>query len=118
MTAKPWWLSPSEIGTSQATARCCAKVCALLQRMLLVALPMRNTEYSSSCTDPVRAPTIRSVPETACEKLLRTSWRMRSMPSSSSVDKAIDSATSASTKRRFQALCRASESKTLTTPPG
>ena len=79
--------------------------------MLLVALPMRNTAYSSSCTGPVRAPTIRSVPDTACEKLLRKSCRMRSMPSSSSVDSAIDNTTSDSTKRRFQALRAASATR-------
>ena len=73
-------------------------------RMLLVAPPTRNTAYSISCTAPVRAPTIRSVPLTDCEKFSRTSLRSRSTPSSRKVDSAIDSTTSASVPRRFQAL--------------
>ena len=65
---------------------------------------MRNTEYSSNCVEPVRAPTIRSVPDTEEEKFSRISVRMRSTPSSRKVDSAIDSTVSASVKRRFQAL--------------
>ena len=96
-TAKPRWLSPSDSGTTQATARCRATASRLLVRMLFVAPPMRNTAYSSSCTGPVRAPTTRSVPETACAKLVRTSWRRRSSPSSRKLDSAIVSATRPST---------------------
>ena len=86
---------------------------------LLVAPPMRNTAYSISCTGPVRAPTTRSVPLTACEKLLRMSLRMRSRLSSSSVASAIDSATSTSVPRRFQALRQAIENRAFMPPaPG
>jgi hypothetical protein len=69
-TGRPRCESPSEIGTVQATARCAATACRLAMVMLLVAPPMRNTAYSISCTGPVRAPTTRSVPLTACEKLI------------------------------------------------
>jgi hypothetical protein len=69
-TGRPRCESPSEIGTVQATARCAAMARTLSMRMLLVAPPTRNTAYSISCTGPVRAPTTRSVPLTACE-----SWR-------------------------------------------
>ena len=72
--------------------------------MLLVAAPMRNTEYSSSWVEPVRAPTMRSVPETADEKLARRSVRSRSMPISSSVASAMLATVSIKVKRRFQAL--------------
>ena len=81
--------------------------------MLLVAAPMRNTEYSSSCVEPVRAPTIRSVPDTDDEKFSRRSVRMRSTPSSRKVDSAIDSTVSASVKRRFQALRQAMREERL-----
>ena len=77
-TAKPRCESPSEIGTTHSTARCFAMASTLAIRMLLVAPPMWNTEYSISWTEPVRAPTIRSVPLTDCAKLSRTSLRMRS----------------------------------------
>jgi hypothetical protein len=103
-TGKPRCESPSDSGTTQATARCWAMARALSMRMLLVAPPMRNTAYSISCTGPVRAPTIRSVPLTACEKLSRTSVRSRSSVSSSPVASAMHSTTSASVPRRFQAL--------------
>ena len=68
---------------------------------------MRNTEYSNSCEEPVRAPTMRSVPETEDEKFSRSSVRMRSTPSSRKVDSAIDSTVSASVNRRFHALRQA-----------
>jgi NAD kinase len=78
----------------------------LSMRMLLVAPPTRNTAYSISCTGPVRAPTIRSVPLTACEKLARTSVRSRSRPSSSAVASAIDSTTSASVQAAVPGAAR------------
>ena len=84
-------------------------------RMLLVAPPMRNTAYSISCTGPVRAPTMRSVPLTDCAKLLRMSLRSRSSPSSSAVASAMDSTTSASVPRRFQAL-RAAQQAVMPAP--
>ena len=82
--------------------------------MLLVALPMRNTEYSNNCTAPVRAPTIRSVPDTDCEKFSRTSCRTRSTVSNRKVDRAIDGTTSDRPKRRCQALCHATLSSAFT----
>ncbi len=82
--------------------------------MLLVALPMRNTEYSISWTAPVRAPTIRSVPDTDCEKFSRTSWRTRSTASSRKVARATDSTTNDRPKRRCHALCQATDSSALT----
>ena len=85
----------------------------LLMRMLLVAPPTRNTEYSISWTEPVRAPTTRSVPLTDCEKFSRTSVRTCSKPSSKKVDSATDSSTSDSVARRFQALRQARLSKAL-----
>ena len=85
-------------------------------RTLLVAPPTRNTAYSSSCSEPPRAPTIRSVPLTDCAKFSRTSLRSRSTPSSSTVDSATDSSTSASVPRRFQAL-RSATDRIAVMPP-
>ena len=70
-------------------------------RMLLVAPPTWNTEYSISCTGPVRAPTTRSVPLTAEVKLLRMSVRSRSSPSSSAVASAMDRTTRNRVPRRL-----------------
>ena len=67
-TGKPRCESPSDSGTIHATALCLAMACRLSMRMLLVAPPTRKTAYSSNCTAPVRAPTMRSVPLTDCEK--------------------------------------------------
>ena len=106
------------IGTVQATARCAATARTLSMVMWWVALPTRNTAYSISCTGPVRAPTMRSVPLTDCMKLPRMSLRSRSSPSSSAVASAIDSITSASVPRRFQALRAAICSSAVMTPRG
>ena len=57
---------------------------------------------------PVRAPTIRSVAETVCEKLCRALVRARSTPSSSMVLSATENRIRLSVKRRFQALLTAS----------
>ena len=86
-------------------------------RTLLVAPPTRNTAYSISCIAPVRAPTIRSVPLTDCEKFSRTSLRSRSTPSSSKVDSATERTTSDKVPRRFQALRSASTRMAFMCPP-
>ncbi|MNT50676.1 hypothetical protein D3C72_1876060 [compost metagenome] len=116
-TEKPRCESPSDSGTTQSTPGCACSACTLFHEMLLVAAPMRNTEYSKSCVEPVRAPTMRSVPETDDAKFSRSSVRMRSTPSSRKVDSAIENTVSASVKRRFQALRHAMEKRALMRPP-
>ena len=117
-TAKPRCESPSDSGTTQSTPGCACSACTLFHEMLLVAAPMRNTEYSSSCVEPVRAPTIRSVPDTEDAKFSRSSVRMRSTPSSRKVDSAMENTVSASVKRRFHALRQAIEkSAVIGRPP-
>ena len=91
--------------------------CTLFHEILLVAAPMRNTEYSSSCVEPVRAPTMRSVPDTDDAKFSRSSVRMRSTPSSKKVDSAMENTVSASVKRRFHALRHAMENSAFMRPP-
>jgi hypothetical protein len=115
-TGRPRCESPSPIGTVQATARCSASARALAIVMLLVAPPTRKTAYSISCTGPVRAPTMRSVPLTDCAKLARTSARSRSSVSSSPVASAMHKATRLSVRRRFQALRAAIERSVLMRP--
>src|SRR5690606_1715293 len=53
---------------------------------------------------PLRAPTIRSVPEIVLAKLARASVRTRSTPSSSATLTAIENAVSSAVTRRFQML--------------
>jgi hypothetical protein len=52
----------------------------------------------------VRAPTIRSVPLTACLKLVLASVRMRSRVNINKLESAIEMTTQSSVLRRFQAL--------------
>ncbi|MFM8736294.1 MAG: hypothetical protein ACKOGB_01065, partial [Betaproteobacteria bacterium] len=85
----------------------------MLYSVFRMGQPTQTIEYSISCTAPLRAPTIRSVPDTAFEKFSRTSWRTRSTVSSRKVDKAKHSTTSDSAKRRCQALAHAMFSRLL-----
>src|SRR5262245_38895658 len=71
---------------------------------------MRNTEYSSRCTGLLRAPTIKSVPETVLAKLSRDSLRMRSTPSRSITASAIESTVRAAVNLRLRRLFMASAS--------
>src|SRR5690606_13328444 len=75
--------------------------------MLLVALPMRNTEYSSRFTEPERAPTIRSVPLTVLAKLARVSVRTRSTASSRHTERPMANTVSSAVKRRLAKLASA-----------
>src|SRR5450830_341413 len=79
--------------------------------MLLVALPMRNTEYSSRLTEPERAPTIRSVPLMVLAKLLRASTRTRSTASNRHTDRAMAKAVRIAVKRRLARLAMARRNK-------
>ncbi|MCY1444036.1 hypothetical protein D9M71_604840 [compost metagenome] len=79
--------------------------------MLLVALPMRNTEYSSRLTEPERAPTIRSVPLMVLAKLARASVRTRSTASSRHTESAIAKAVRKAVKRRLARLASANLNK-------
>src|SRR5258708_15612606 len=76
--------------------------------MLLVALPIRNTENSDRCTGLLRAPTTRSVPEIVAAKLSRDSLRSRSTPSNSITASAIDSTVSTAVNLRLRRLLTAS----------
>src|SRR5258708_22279628 len=76
--------------------------------MLLVALPIRNTENSDRCTGLLRAPTTRSVPEIVAAKLSRDSLRSRSTPSNSITASAIDSSVSTAVNLRLRRLLTAS----------
>ncbi|MCY1173093.1 hypothetical protein D9M73_132430 [compost metagenome] len=82
--------------------------------MLLVALPMRNTEYSSKLTEPERAPTIRSVPLMVLAKLARASVRTRSTASSRHTDRAMAKAVRKAVKRRLARLASASRNRYIT----
>src|SRR5450830_250101 len=95
------------MGIAHFTFGLLAKCSKLSQRMLLVALPMRNTEYSSRFTEPERAPTIRSVPLMVLAKLARASVRTRSTASSRQTDRAMAKAVSRAVKRRLARLARA-----------
>ncbi|CAI8744557.1 hypothetical protein EMIT0P100_140123 [Pseudomonas sp. IT-P100] len=88
-----------------------AKCSKLSQRMLLVALPMRNTEYSNRFTEPDRAPTIRSVPLMVLAKLALASVRTRSTASSRQTDRAMANAVRIAVKRRFARLAMARRNK-------
>ena len=77
------------------------------QLTLLVALPILNTDDSSRCTGLLRAPTMRSVPETEFANVSRDSWRMRSTPSSSATERAIDSTVSPAVNLRLRKLLMA-----------
>src|SRR5471030_981218 len=79
--------------------------------MLLVALPIRNTEYSSKLTEPERAPTIRSVPLMVLAKLLRASTRTRSTASNKQTDSAMAKAVRIAVKRRLARLAMARRNK-------
>src|SRR5690606_40703055 len=79
----------------------------LSQRILLVALPMRNTEYNSRLTEPERAPTIRSVPLMVLAKLARASVRTRSTASNRHTDRAMAKAVRKAVKRRLARLAMA-----------
>src|SRR3990167_8447047 len=83
--------------------------------MLLVALPMRNTEYSSRLTEPERAPTIRSVPLMVLAKLLRASTRTRSTASSKQTESAMANAVRIAVKRRLARLAMARRNRTIST---
>ena len=76
--------------------------------MLLLGLPMRNTEYNSRLTPPLRAPTIRSVPETVLAKLLLASLRRISTPSKSATESVIDATASPTLNLRLRKLLMAS----------
>src|SRR3990167_8718704 len=95
------------MGIAHLTWRWSAKSSKLSQRMLLVALPMRNTEYSSRLTEPERAPTIRSVPLMVLAKLLRASTRTRSTASSRHTERAMAKAVRIAVKRRLARLAMA-----------
>src|SRR6056297_304200 len=86
--------------------------------MLLVGLPMRNTEYSRSWMPPLRAPTMRSVPEMVLAKLARASWRSRSTPTSRVTDRAMENTVSAAVARRFTRLFQARPSTAMGSAPG
>ena len=95
------------MGIAHFTLGLLAKCSKLSQRILLVALPMRNTEYSSRLTEPERAPTIRSVPLMVLAKLARASVRTRSTASSRHTDRAMAKAVSSAVKRRLARLASA-----------
>src|SRR5450830_656243 len=95
------------MGIAHFTFGLLAKCSKLSQRILLVALPMRNTEYSSRLTEPERAPTIRSVPLMVLAKLLRASTRTRSTASSRHTERAMAKAVRIAVKRRLARLARA-----------
>jgi hypothetical protein len=99
------------------TWRCAAKCSKLSQRMLLVALPMRNTEYSSRFTLPERAPTIRSVPLMVLAKLARASVRTRSTASNKHTESAMANTVNQAVKRRLPRLARARRSKYIVKSP-
>jgi hypothetical protein len=63
--------------------------------MLLVGDPVWKTAYSSSCKDPLRGPTIRSVWLMEFEKLSRAPTRTCSTPTSSVTLNAMESTVSA-----------------------
>ena len=91
----------------QATSGRCESARQVSGRMLLVALPTRNTDESNRCTGLLRAPTMRSVPDTVAAKLSRDSERSRSTPSSSSTDSAMDSTVSPAVNLRLRRLFQA-----------
>src|SRR5450830_831519 len=95
------------MGIAHFTFGLLAKCSKLSQRILLVALPMRNTEYSSRLTEPERAPTIRSVPLMVLAKLLRASTRTRSTASSRHTERAMAKAVRIAVKRRLARLAMA-----------
>src|SRR6218665_3286506 len=95
------------MGIAHFTCLLLAKCSKLSQRMLLVALPMRNTEYSSRFTEPERAPTIRSVPLMVLAKLARASVRTRSTASSRQTESAMAKAVRKAVKRRLARLASA-----------
>src|SRR3990167_10351129 len=99
------------MGIAHLTWRWSAKRSKLSQRMLLVALPMRNTEYSSRFTEPERAPTIRSVPLMVLAKLALASVRTRSTASSRQTDRAMANAVRIAVKRRLARLAMARRNK-------
>ena len=70
----------------------------------MVALPIRNTEYSSSWTGPLRAPMIRSVPEIVEVKLFCASVRIRYTPSSRVTARAIETTVSPAVALRLNRL--------------
>src|SRR5258708_34024978 len=76
--------------------------------MVLVALPIRNTENSNRGTGLLRAPTTRAVPEIVAGKLSRDSLRSRSTPSNSITASAIDSTVSTAVNLRLRRLLTAS----------
>src|SRR5450830_342257 len=104
------------MGISHFTFGLLAKCSKLSQRMLLVALPMRNTEYSSRFTEPERAPTIRSVPLMVLAKLARASVRTRSTANSRQTDRAMAKAVRKAVKRRLARLARARRSRYIRPP--
>src|SRR5689334_18521257 len=79
--------------------------------MLLVALPIRNTEYSNRFTEPERAPTIRSVPLMVLAKLALASVRTRSTASNRQTDRAMANAVRIAVKRRLARLAMARRNK-------
>src|SRR6218665_262432 len=95
------------MGIAHFTCLLLAKCSKLSQRMLLVALPMRNTEYSSRLIEPERAPTTRSVPLMVLAKLARASVRTRSTASNRQTDRAMANTVSRAVKRRLARLARA-----------
>ena len=70
---------------------------------------MRNTAYNSSCTGPLRAPTIKSVPEMVLAKLVRASVRSRSTPTSRVTLNATEITVNRAVKRRLRRLFHARE---------
>ena len=72
---------------------------------------MRNTEYSSRLTGPLRAPTMRSAPEIVFVKLVRASVRTRSTPIKRATLTATDSTVSPAVSRRFSRLFAANEKR-------
>src|SRR5699024_8893761 len=99
------------MGTAHLTCGCWAKCSKLLQRILLVALPMRNTEYSNKFTEPERAPTIKSVELIVLAKLAQVSVRTLSTARSKVMDREIAKMVSKAVKRRLFKLRKAIRSK-------
>src|SRR5580700_10460088 len=68
---------------------------------------MRKIEYSNRLSGPLRAPTIRSTPETVFAKLSRAAVRSFCTPSSNATLMAIAEMVSSAVARRFHRLFQA-----------
>src|SRR5271166_2930302 len=85
--------------------------------MLLVALPMRNTEYKSKLRLPLRAPTIRSVPEIVSAKLWRAPVRTFSTPRSNITLRAMEKIVRSAVSQRLASDCSARRTMIKAVPP-